>query len=173
MKTCKTCQIIKPYVDFDTSATNKDGRSSWCKQCLHAYYKSRYKPKLPVMQRTADTKQCRICRELLTFDAFTNSKSTYCRQCASLYGRIRNMAKYNLTAAEYHTMSVAQNHVCKICGQADKKRLSIDHDHACCPHAGSCGKCIRGLICHRCNATLGMVEDSVDLLQKMQAYLST
>jgi hypothetical protein len=28
----------------------------------------------------------------------------------------------------------------------------VDHDHACCQKKNrSCGKCIRGLLCHTCN----------------------
>jgi hypothetical protein len=49
--------------------------------------------------------------------------------------------------------------------------LSIDHDHACCPGRISCGKCIRGLLCNRCNRALGLLGDSIELLKKMIAYL--
>ncbi|MGW8884645.1 endonuclease domain-containing protein [Streptomyces sp. NPDC055749] len=36
--------------------------------------------------------------------------------------------------------------------QEEDKAFHIDHDRACCPSRGpSCGKCVRGYLCHLCN----------------------
>lgn len=58
---------------------------------------------------------------------------------------------------------------CAACGGT--QRLSIDHDHACCSDSGSCGKCVRGLLCAWCNTALGQVGDSVERLELLIAYL--
>lgn len=49
--------------------------------------------------------------------------------------------------------------------------LTVDHDHACCPGDRSCGRCVRGLICMRCNAALGMLHDDLAAAQGIADYL--
>ena len=81
---------------------------------------------------------------------------------------------YNLTPEQYNQMFQEQEGRCKICSkhQIDLPRsLSVDHDHNCCPGDKSCGNCIRGLICDRCNHGLGHFQDDPELLQKAINYL--
>jgi hypothetical protein len=63
---------------------------------------------------------------------------------------------------------------CDCCGSVDpgsKAGWHVDHDHACCPSSKSCGKCVRGLLCSRCNVALGMCDDSPDRLRALLRYL--
>jgi hypothetical protein len=47
---------------------------------------------------------------------------------------------------------------------------AIDHDHDCCPGEHSCGRCIRGILCVRCNQTLA--HDQTDKLAGLIDYLT-
>lgn len=81
--------------------------------------------------------------------------------------------KYGITAEKYQTMLEIQNNQCAICKQEFQKSTCIDHDHSCCPGAGSCGKCVRGIICNDCNVGLGRFKDNPRILQEAIDYLET
>jgi hypothetical protein len=67
---------------------------------------------------------------------------------------------YNLTPEKYLELFELQGGKCAICKfpPLEKRRLSVDHDHFCCPGTRSCGKCIRALLCAYCNRQLGWYE---------------
>ena len=83
--------------------------------------------------------------------------------------------KYKITLEEYNQMFVEQNGCCKICSKHQsecKYKLSVDHDHKCCPISEiSCGKCIRGLLCNLCNTTVGRFERNPEILNKTVEYI--
>lgn len=43
MKTCRRCGEMVPLEGFAPSKANTDGRVSWCRQCLNAYKRNRYR----------------------------------------------------------------------------------------------------------------------------------
>ena len=47
---------------------------------------------------------------------------------------------------------------CQICKQESDVNFHVDHDHTCCPAQNSCGKCIRGIVCSRCNMLVDKYE---------------
>jgi hypothetical protein len=49
---------------------------------------------------------------------------------------------------------------CGLCGK--QTILYIDHDHGCCDSATSCGKCVRGLLCSRCNYHVAWIENNIE-----------
>lgn len=103
----------------------------------------------------------------------TTQRERYQRWKANNPGALRRarLRKFSITETDYDELSERQAGVCAICGRAETRRpshgeaavrrLSIDHDHACCPaEKGSCGECIRGLLCANCNGNLGWYENN-------------
>jgi hypothetical protein len=81
------------------------------------------------------------------------------------------------------SLEVAANPTCEICGDDltrmlpdAKRRLrpvhAVDHDHECCPAGRSCGKCVRGVICRRCNIAIGYLRDDSEFARRCAIYLN-
>lgn len=84
------------------------------------------------------------------------------------------MKKYGISLRQYEYLLRKQHSCCLICGISSEehgRRFNVDHDHRCCPGLGSCGKCIRGLLCSDCNLGLGAFKDNPDSLRKAAIYL--
>lgn len=83
--------------------------------------------------------------------------------CSPHYNSIRNTT---LSAQIIHDMKKGG---CQVCGEFDK--LRVDHDHHCCPENSSCDKCVRGILCHKCNTALGLLGDNLDKIMSLATYL--
>lgn len=83
---------------------------------------------------------------------------------------------YHITPAQYWAIYEAQGGCCYGCRRAKgtgRKKLSVDHDHKCCPGPISCGQCVRGLLCSPCNkSVLGHLRDEVEAFHRFAAYLT-
>lgn len=172
-KQCTMCKNFKKFSKFHKFNKSPDGYKHFCKECVREYDQIRI-DKIRVLPKKKNGKliHCRRCEKYLPKTSFW-SKNTYCKECQTLIGHVGNLKKYGLTRDNYIDLEKSQSSLCKICGEPEKKkkRLSVDHDHNCCSGTTSCGKCIRGLLCFRCNAVLGQVNDNIHILEKMITYL--
>ena len=78
---------------------------------------------------------------------------------------------HHLTKDQYYALRHEQNDACAVCLKPFERTPLIDHDHRCCPKKHSCGKCVRGLVCYRCNALLGQYD--AGLFPRVEAYQAT
>lgn len=58
---------------------------------------------------------------------------------------------------------------CQACGSMS--RLTLDHDHNCCPTGSSCSNCVRGILCHKCNTAAGLLDDDIDKMMSLASYI--
>jgi hypothetical protein len=140
------------------------------------------------------TKTCTRCHEdkdlsQFSFDKTNNVHMSQCRKCRSKAQVLRQqndptykerhrravlLHRYGVTPEWYDETLEAQGGHCAICpatehGGTGKINFAVDHDHACCPGPRSCGKCVRGLLCLRCNNSLGWWETHT---ASIEAYLT-
>ncbi len=136
---------------IDCSKEPKYGRNARCKDCYNQRRRlTRNKEK--VNKRQTDWR-----------------KRNYMNRRRYVY-----KSRYKLTEQEYDEMLKEQDYKCAICLTPQSElsaRLSVDHDHACCPGVSSCGNCIRGLLCRSCNLSLGGFKDNEMILNTAINYL--
>ena len=145
---------------------------------------------------------CVTCSERPRHVSRNGKVTSWCRPCTNARARVyskqyraankerraiyarRNRLKtyYGLTIDQFDAMWARQGGRCLVCDVEMRKDFggrgghyaapTIDHDHGCCPGERSCGKCIRGLLCVRCNGGIGAFKDNPAILRRAVAYLA-
>src|ERR1019366_1513082 len=86
------------------------------------------------------------------------------------------LKRHGMTIEDYDRLFEAQGGRCATCGTdrpggRSATRFHVDHDHACCSGASAaCGKCVRGLLCNKCNHALGLARDDPVILRSLAEY---
>jgi len=184
LKQCTNCQEYKDTSNFHKYSKAQDKLKPWCKSCVKQYDLAEHdlKRKMPRKLNKDGQIHCRNCGNYFDESDMVSSKNgkhkglSYCNTCSPLLYRTRLVEKYGITIDQYHQMLEDQGYACKICKREEKTnkaRLSIDHNHDCCPGGKSCGSCVRGLLCTNCNMSLGNAQDSIEILQQMIDYLKS
>ncbi len=72
-----------------------------------------------------------------------------------------------MTQEEYEARLREQGGGCAVCGRPPKpgKSLHVDHDH----ETGH----VRGLLCFKCNAALGQLDDDLERIEAALIYVAT
>ncbi len=110
-----------------------------------------------------------VCEKCLLSFLPTSPRQFWCPLCCPTKSARARLQRYNLSQPEFDRMLKAQGGVCAICRLA--KAFNVDHDHTCCSGANTCGNCIRGLLCFRCNLMISFLEDEPELLVRAWRYL--
>jgi hypothetical protein len=111
------------------------------------------------------------------------NKQQLCADCYSMLPASLWQTMWRHHVDIERSLEVAANPTCEICGDDltrmlpdAKRRLrpvhAVDHDHECCPAGRSCGKCVRGVICRRCNIAIGYLRDDSEFARRCAIYLN-
>lgn len=157
MKICIKCKLEKSEDSFSKDASSKDTLCYYCKEC----------------SAVSNKKWCIKNKDRITSyekERYKDNPDYYRNQCLKY--------NYGITPEQYASLWDKQNGKCAICLKEETvirkgklRWLSVDHDHSCCPSIKSCGKCIRGLLCQRCNHALGQFKDDLGNLKRAIEYL--
>lgn len=154
MKRCSKCKKEKSLSKFYKNKNKKDGLDYWCKECKKDYRWN---------HREETNERCKKYRQ-----EHREKAREYAQEYARKYPeRIRKQwlkYKYGLTPKQHLQMYADQNGCCAICKRTvPYDRIFIDHNH-------KTGK-VRGLLCQKCNAALGMINEKIRILKSMIRYI--
>lgn len=189
--TCKRCGL-----EYDRESKKQ---LKLCAECTKAYWRED-KTEAGVISVPRDVPKtlaeigrvtCSRCHEVKDASEFLADKSQarLCKPCRSEYAHENyrkkhpepeakvnktrdeinhksRMKKYGVTPEWYQEQFIKQEGKCAICGKHQSeldKALCVDHNH----ETGE----VRGLLCSKCNAAIGSLGDSVNLLRAAITYL--
>ena len=184
-KKCSRCLLNKPTSDFYKDKTKKDGFGSRCKLCAIEQAKewrinNTSRRNHLAQEWRKKNKDCINNRRRKWYHENESEVRSY--QMAWRKKNPDNVRKsylwthYRITPEQFDVMLDLQDGRCAICRATEpggRGEWHIDHDHECCPsNRRSCGKCIRALLCQRCNQGIGLFNDDVIIMKKAITYLT-
>lgn len=164
MKVCYKCKIPKESFDFYKDNSRVDSLSAQCKQCTKDYQQD---PKQKIQRLNYLQKPEVKARNKIKKGTLSEIK---------LKEKERGIKMHGINMEIYNKILLQQGNACAICKKVPVpdslgRIFHIDHNHECCPSSKSCGKCIRGLLCHKCNSGIGFLNDSIENLKSAIIYL--
>jgi len=171
-KRCPKCELTKPWSEFHIDR-RRQRPGSYCKPCLSKHKRDRYIPKA-----LAHAAECKQCGSSITVEERTSRPVLFCGgPCRQAWHNAQQTREYRrdsrlrsafgISLDEYDRLLQAQGGRCKLCDttETDSKNgvLDVDHDHAT--------GVVRGLLCHRCNWALGILQDDPVLVRRAADYL--
>jgi hypothetical protein len=200
-KICRDCGDVKSLLEFYVVGTLWSGDpryGSACKTCTRERVRSlaagERTPAVRTNSRDSVEAHCTGCDTTKPRDAFRVRKSGRqageiefpCRACRSTRkaaynkrnpekvlawearrdNRLKVLRRHGLTQAEYLAMLDEQEDRCASCRDEfseTQKRVCIDHNH----RTGT----VRGILCHNCNVSAGLLNDEPARLRALADYL--
>jgi hypothetical protein len=145
-KRCARCHEVKPFEEFHRNSSKKDGLAHRCKPCAREVYRQ-WKEKNPERARAA-------------------WRRAYERYAPKIVCR-----RYGLSERELALLREAQEYRCAICGIEEYETEGRNPGVLYVDHIDGMPIKVRGLLCHNCNAAIGLFGHNPKLLQQAAAYL--
>ena len=157
-KDCSKCEKQKSISEFYKWKNGPGGYYPSCKEC---------KEKIKEKHRFKNPEKYKIWRRnnyVKNRESIIKKTSEYQKNHPEMRKKIMLKHQYGMSEETYKTMEFSQNGKCAICFNVPINHvLFVDHCHKT--------KKVRGLLCRKCNAVLGMCNDDEKILQSSIDYL--
>ena len=166
MKRCRICNETKSFDAFYRMKEIRDGYRNECKACNLAARAAKYASDADMQTRARSrAKQWRIDNR----ERFEATRKAYVASGRYSASSRRSHLKrtFGMTQDGYEARLREQGGGCAVCGRPPKpgKSLHVDHDH-------ETGR-VRGLLCFKCNAALGQLDDDLERIEAALIYVAT
>jgi len=151
MKRCCHCREYRDESEFGLNKSNKDGYQETCKKCRKEY-------RLKNSDKIKESKKIYYYKNR---DKLLKISKTYRNSNKGKVKEYQLKYKYNIDKIQYDFLMKKANYKCEICGSI--KKLHIDHNHRTDK--------IRGILCSKCNISIGLVDENLIILSNMLQYL--
>lgn len=153
-KECRKCGVTKPLLAFYAHRSTKDGRNTHCSECQRAQARA---------WNAANRERIKARNAAYAAANPDRRKRDHRQWWLKMYG---------LNQESYAALLAEQGGACAICELPERvidartgepRRLSVDHCH-------TTGR-VRGLLCGRCNRSIGQFADDHERLMRASEYL--
>jgi len=170
MKRCSKCKEWKELEEFYNNRSQRDGKTNQCKACIKTNALTPYEQAYTKWQSQAHAEKRKDYWKKYYAENAERERERGRQNRAQnpekrkQFNRKSLLRQYGLTPEMFAEKETEQNGKCAICGQTNNgKTLHVDHNHKT--------NAVRALLCTRCNNVLGQVDDDIDLLQALIAYI--
>lgn len=147
---CLTCDEVDPSM-FGINRARKTGRNSYCKRCNRERASA---------WRAANPEKA--------VESNVRARQKFLETHGDRWYNIKK--RYNLPQEEWQAMFDLQNGLCANPACSGPAEV-VDHDHSCCSDRGSCGECVRGLLCGPCNKAEGFLRSNSAVALGLAEYM--
>ena len=171
LKTCSKCHVEKSIGEFMRDKTKTDGLYPSCKEyvskdrsAIYQRYSAREVIPIPENKTCYGCKINKLSSDFSKNNGHKDGLSSHCKSCVLIYQRL---LRYGVTEEWIAKTLESQTGGCAVCHKTysgGKGTWHVDHNHTTDEP--------RGLLCHKCNTAIGLLGDSVELLQSAIDYLN-
>ncbi len=163
MKICSKCDKEKDESEFNKDKNRKDGLIIYCRECHKLIGRTWYKAHPEGSAARHKLYRQRNPDKIKAYNDKWAKDNPKNRDVIAFKSVLKT--KYDITPEIYYEILDKQNKVCAICKkvQSEFYRLQVDHDHKTSK--------VRGLLCGKCNRSLGLLDDSIENLESAIKYL--
>jgi hypothetical protein len=156
-KTCSTCFQEKDITFFHKNPKSKDVHSGKCKECTRKW-QIKNKERLREYNKNFRKNHKEYFRKYDREYGLKNAERRRSNKYKSMYG---------ISLENRDEILKSQDYKCKCCG---KKLIGLNPRLVCLDHNHTTGA-IRGILCHYCNTSLGLMFEDPEKIQQLKDYV--